>query len=119
MIYAIENSSVSYIVEHGLWALSNLCRGDPMPRFEFIKEALPVLSSKIVEGWITEKETLSDCLWALSHNVKYSQEEINLMLLDTGFHKKIPTFLFGEEVSIAIPVIRIFGNITVSHDQLD
>ena len=41
------------------------------------------------------------------------------MLVETGFHKKIPQFLFEEDVAIVIPVIRIFGNITLSHDQLE
>lgn len=41
------------------------------------------------------------------------------MLIETGFHKKIPQLLFEEDVGIVIPVVRIFGNITVSHEHLE
>lgn len=61
-----------------------------MPRYEYIKEALPILSMKIVGGWVHDQETLSDCIWGICHNM---HESIHEMLFATNFHKKIPELL--------------------------
>lgn len=42
------------IEKHGCWALSNLCRGNPLPRYNNVESAIPVLcryiqSEKIVD----------------------------------------------------------------------
>ena len=37
------------------WALSNLCRGSPLPKYDNIKLAIPVLCHVIVNGKLTDK----------------------------------------------------------------
>lgn len=52
LIYAVENSNSAYIVEHGAWAISNLLRGQPLPRYDDIKAGVPILASKLSQGWL-------------------------------------------------------------------
>lgn len=115
MIYAIENSKMSYLVSQGCWALSNLCRGKPMPRYEYIKDALPVLCKHIVQGQITDEDTLSDCIWGICHNIN---ERINDILMKTGFYKKINVLLTINDPSIIVPVLRITGSLTRTQEYM-
>lgn len=39
----VINSLNKNIIKHGTWAISNLCRGKPLPDFQFTKVAIPVL----------------------------------------------------------------------------
>ena len=118
MVYAIEQTSKPYIVEHGLWALSNLCRGNPMPKYSEIQSGLPVLAKKICQGWISDKQTLADCLWALAYNIKYSHERVQQLLLNIGFQRIIPKFLHDSEFSVVVPTVRILSNIVSNKDNL-
>jgi importin subunit alpha-1 len=43
------------IVKHGAWALSNLCRGTPLPKYENVKLAIPLLCYLIAEDKINDK----------------------------------------------------------------
>lgn len=42
------------IVKNGVWAFSNLCRGNPLPNFELIKEGLPLLILVLVNNSIND-----------------------------------------------------------------
>lgn len=68
MIYAIKNIQDPCLIEHSAWSLSNMCRGQPLPSFDIIKDAIPVLSDLISRGFIKDKSILADCCWAISYN---------------------------------------------------
>ena len=52
-------------IKHGTWALSNLCRGKPLPYFEQVKEAIPILASVAIKE--DDPEVLIEATWALSY----------------------------------------------------
>jgi importin subunit alpha-1 len=49
LIKIIETSNNRNTIKHGTWALSNLCRGRPLPNFERVKKAIPTLAKVIRE----------------------------------------------------------------------
>lgn len=48
LIRIIENTNNKATIKHGTWALSNLCRGRPLPEFYLVKNALPVLAKVMI-----------------------------------------------------------------------
>lgn len=50
-----KNLNDPNIIKHGAWALSNLCRGNPLPKYENIKEAIPLLCMLIAKEYIVDK----------------------------------------------------------------
>ncbi len=60
-----EPNGNANIIKQGTWAISNLCRGRPIPRAEYVRAAIPTLFS-ILESQ-TDPETLTDAAWALSY----------------------------------------------------
>lgn len=50
----------------GTWALSNLCRGSPLPKYDDVKGAIIPLC-KVMKTKILDNDGLADCLWAISY----------------------------------------------------
>jgi importin subunit alpha-6/7 len=72
LIQIIYNSDNKSTIKHGTWALSNLCRGKPLPEYELVKDALPVLAKVLLTQ--DDPEVITDATWALSYlsgNQKY------------------------------------------------
>ena len=65
LIKIVMDSTNKNTIKHGTWAISNLCRGRPLPKFELTKNAIPVLCKVIIEE--TDTEPLTDATWALSY----------------------------------------------------
>jgi len=61
----VEKSDNIQMVKKGTWALSNLVRGDPLPKFELVKETIPMFSKIIKET--EDFETLIDAVWAMGY----------------------------------------------------
>ena len=80
------------LVKHGCWALSNLCRGSPLPKYELIKFAIPVLCGCIAQGRLTDKEIISDCCWAISYHSDANKNKIQVVI-DSGIVPAIIKFL--------------------------
>jgi hypothetical protein len=55
------------VIRQGAWALSNLCRGAPLPKYDIIKPAIPLLARAILNNILIGDELL-DALWALVNN---------------------------------------------------
>lgn len=55
------------MVEQGAWAISNLCRGTPKPKYSLIKNAIPMLVKLVMSGVLKEEEA-SNCFWAIAAN---------------------------------------------------
>jgi maltose-binding protein MalE len=47
---AVEGSGTQAMVEQGAWAISNLCRGNPKPKYSLIKSAIPMLAKLVMSG---------------------------------------------------------------------
>lgn len=56
------------LLADGCWALSNILRGNPLPDYNQVKAALPLMISSISKGYIRDMSCISDCLWAISYH---------------------------------------------------
>lgn len=101
----------SNIVKHGAWALSNLCRGNPLPKYDNVKEAIPLLCHLIAIEFITDKEIIADCCWAISYNSDAKKGKIDV-LINSGIIPKIVSFITDDYLSLVVPCVRILGNVS-------
>jgi len=44
LVNILSTSSSFNTIKHGSWALSNLCRGRPIPKFELVSNSIPVFA---------------------------------------------------------------------------
>lgn len=54
------------LIRQVAWTLSNLCRGNPLPKYDSIKNGIVALCY-IVKAGVLDRENLIDCLWAISY----------------------------------------------------
>lgn len=45
LIKLIAEAKKKETIKHGIWTLSNLCRGRPLPRFDLVKDSIPILAN--------------------------------------------------------------------------
>ena len=81
LIKILQTTENKNTIKHGTWALSNLCRGKPLPDFEQVKEAIPILASVVIKE--EDPEVLTDATWALSYLSDGSDNRIQ-SVIDTG-----------------------------------
>ncbi len=43
LMKTVESSTSKAMIEQGSWAISNLCRGTPRPKYSQVKNAIPML----------------------------------------------------------------------------
>ena len=119
MIYAIKNINDPCLIEHSGWALSNMCRGQPLPNYEIIKDAIPVLADLVARGLIKDKSIMADCCWGISYNTNSDRERIQVLIemdLPHIFVRNLREDYYG----LLVPTIRIVGHITMGdHRQTD
>ncbi len=106
-----KNMHETNLIKHGAWALSNLCRGNPLPKYENIKDAIPLLCSLIAKDFIVDKEIIADCCWAISYNSDAKKGKIEI-LINAGIIPKIVNFITDPYLSLVVPCVRILGNVS-------
>ena len=64
------------VIKHGIWAISNLCRGRPLPDLKKVRSAIPTLC-KIMYSQ-TDPDILVDAAWALCYcsRVEFTLEDV-------------------------------------------
>jgi len=108
LLYIIDNSKNKNTIKHGTWAVSNLCRGRPLPDFDLVKKAIPTLSRVMQEE--VDPEVLTDAAWAISYLSDGDENRID-MVIQTGIVPALVKHLDNPFLSILIPTLRTLGNI--------
>jgi hypothetical protein len=111
LVQVMEKLTDEALIKHCCWALSNLCRGSPLPKYDLIKLAIPVLCRAIASGKLTDKEILADCCWAISYHSDANKNKIQTVI-DSGVVPRIIKNLEETAMGLVIPSIRILGNIS-------
>lgn len=65
LIKLTKESKDENLIKQGIWTLSNLCSGKPLPKFELVYKTIPIFAETVKTKQDTE--TLIDASWALSH----------------------------------------------------
>ncbi len=78
--YIVDNTTNKVITKHGTWAISNLCRGKPLPDLALVEEAIPTLANVIQRE--SDVDVLTDATWAMSYLSR--QESKVAQVVQTG-----------------------------------
>jgi len=98
------------LIKHGTWALSNLCRGKPLPPFYAVKNTIPIFARVIATQ--EDIDTLTDAAWALSFlSDGSSHEEKTQMVFDSGVVPYLVKLLDQSCISLVTPCLKTIGSI--------
>jgi len=103
---AISEGNLSQ-VKNGTWALSNLCRGKPLPAYNMTKDAMPVLARVIMTQ--DDADILADAIWPLTF-LSDGSDRIQ-GILDTGVVPFLAKLLDHSSLVVMMPSIRTIGNL--------
>lgn len=73
LLEIVSTTNDQTILRHGVWVISNLCRGKPLPDIKQVEIAIPVLAQVLKTQ--TNNDILTDAAWALS-NIARSEAKI-------------------------------------------
>ena len=65
LIAILSTTEDPQMIKNGTWAISNLCRGRPLPEIKFVEEAIPILCQVLKRE--TDPDVLTDAAWAVSY----------------------------------------------------
>jgi len=112
LIEIVDKSGDEKVIKHGIWALSNLARGSPLPKFELVKSTIPIFSKVLQET--DDLQTLVDAAWAmvyLSDGKNDSKNRVDLVLETKICHGLVRHISMDQRLSALVPVLRILGNL--------
>ncbi len=100
------------LIRKATWTLSNFCRGEPVPDFDKVRNALPTLASLIIAR---DKDVLADALWALLYLSNGDNARLSAVL-EAGVVKRVVELLTHPQPVVRTPALRIIGHIATSGD---
>lgn len=107
LLNIVNTTTNKAIIKHGTWAISNLCRGKPLPDLELVAKATPTMAAVLLRE--TDIDVLTDAAWALSY---LSRTEATVEgVVATGVVPSLVHYLDNPYLSILIPCLRTLGNI--------
>ena len=109
----LENVSTVNSKIHGVWALSNCCRGKPEPTFHSIARAIPVFCKFLKSE--NDQEVLIDSAWGLLWNSE--RAEAIQAIINTDVIPAIVGHLSSIHPRLVTPCLRICGNVISGHDE--
>lgn len=95
------------------WALSNLCRGKPQPKFSMVSPCLPTLARLL---YSPDQEIVIDAAWALSYLSDGPDSNIQAVL-NSGVAPRLIELLQHNYFAVQTPTLRTVGNIVTGNDQ--
>jgi len=95
------------------WALSNLCRGKPLPKFNLVSPSLPTLARLLHSP---DTEIIVDAAWALSYLSDGTDSNIQAVL-NSGVAPRLIELLSNSNHIVQTPALRTIGNIVTGSDQ--
>jgi len=115
--WLLPSSRLSF-VKNATWTISNLCRGkynsESKPIMdETARALLPRLASLVT---CSDKEVLTDALWALSYLSDGDEERLH-PFLESGCLSRVVELISHEQIDVVTPALRTVGNV-VSGDDL-
>ncbi len=107
-------ANVMSLIRGGVWCLANLCRGKPQPMLSRVIPAFKAIAHIIMKH--TDEKVLTDASWTLYYLSDGGDERIGI-ILQSGVVPKLVEHLYNEDVRIALPCLRVLGNITTGTDD--
>lgn len=101
------------VVRNAVWAVSNLCRGKPLPPLDVVGIAVPVLAPLLSHS---DSQVVVDAAWGLSYISEGDEERVQLVV-DGGIVLRVIELTRSPTHSLKMPAMRILGNIASGNDE--
>jgi len=105
------------MVRNATWCMSNMCRGKPKPRFEEIRNSIPVFARLLMER---DPEVLTDSCWALSYitdDQTNGNQKIAAVIQKPEICARLIYLLQHGQSQVQVPALRTIGNIVTGDDH--
>jgi hypothetical protein len=112
LLLNITKASSEAALQNAVWALSNMCRGQPRPCLQVAKQVLPVLAKLVIHD---SKHALIDAMWALSYLTDGNDDDIQAVL-DVVPAKRLVDLAGHFDIKLVTPALRCIGNIVSGND---
>jgi len=113
LVNALKNDSNVSLRRNGVWALSNLCRGKPLPNLSLIKGAIPFFADVLKND--TDEQSLTDAAWGVSYAVG-NEQGVEIFLAQNAVPNLIQ-LLSHQNLALIVPVLRTIGNIVSGPEE--
>lgn len=101
------------VMRNATWAVSNLCRGRPLPDLNLVGIAVPVLAPLLNHY---ESQVAVDAAWGLSYISDGPVDRVQTVL-DAGIVPRVIELMRSPPAQVKVPAIRIIGNIASGDDE--
>jgi importin subunit alpha-1 len=112
LLYQFSLEPSQGLVRNTTWAISNLCRGKPAPKFDSVAMCLDALAFLVRS---TDRATLADALWALSYLTDGDDSKIEAVIAHPGVCEAVVRLLSHADTSVKTPALRVVGNIVTGN----
>jgi HEAT repeat protein len=113
LLRILQSNPKLSMMRNATWSLSNLCRGKPIPSFNYIQPAMPTLASFL---WHTDEEVLADACWAISYISDGPNDRIEAVI-QANIVPRLIELLMATQTSVQTPALRTIGNIVTGNDK--
>jgi hypothetical protein len=114
LISCFEAATRPSTYKNSSWAITNLCRGKPAPKYELVRQAVSTLVKVIMTTQDTE--LLADCCWAIAHLSDGTKEKIQ-SIIDSGVIPKLVELACHDFPSVQLPALRCCGNVASGSNE--
>lgn len=114
LMNCFETATRPSTIKNSSWAVSNLCRGKPAPKYDLVKKSIVTLVKVIKTSHDTE--LLADCCWAISHLSDGAKEKIQ-HVIESGAVQRLIELANHDFPSVQLPALRACGNIATGTNE--
>jgi importin subunit alpha-1 len=111
LLYQFSLTPSQGLVRNTTWAISNLCRGKPAPKFERVSMCLEALSFLLRTA---DKDTIVDAAWGLSYLTDGDDNKIETVI-NANVCETVVRLLSHTDTSVKVPALRVVGNIVTGN----
>eukprot|EP01129_Flabellula_baltica_P012144 TRINITY_DN5437_c0_g1_i1.p1 TRINITY_DN5437_c0_g1~~TRINITY_DN5437_c0_g1_i1.p1 ORF type:complete len:505 (-),score=116.39 TRINITY_DN5437_c0_g1_i1:11-1525(-) len=110
----LKHTKKNSMICNGAWALSNFCRGKPVPDWNKVKFALEILPEIIRT---TDPKVLSDACWTLSYLSDTESKDQLQEMIQYDFIDRLIELLLMPAHRVHTPALRTIGNILTGDNE--
>jgi len=113
LVNALKNAPNVSLKRNGAWALSNFCRGKPLPSYSLVCGAIPFFADLLKSE--EDEQTLNDIAWALAY-LTANEQGVESFLAQNAVPNLIQ-YLSHHSAPIVSAILRTIGNIVSGTEQ--